>query len=124
MPALRSTVLCLSVVGTSLALTACDQQHAVHTTAMAGTVAANRQPLPDKSVLGAPIITSQDVLPHAKPDTHEPLPAATPLASASVPLQHDTQSLDQPQTGGVNPAAGMGAVIIDSKGAQHDADGK
>ena len=42
-------------------------------------------------------------------------------------------SADDPKTsnggataegGSVNPSAGMGAVITDSKGAQHEADGK
>ncbi len=77
------------------------------------------QPLPDKPLLGEPVITAAQVLPHAKADAHEPLPPAVPLPSAQAAA---TGPADAPGAGegGVNPAAGQAAAIIDGQGSQHE----
>jgi hypothetical protein len=73
------------------------------------------QPPPARPLLGEPVITAEQVLPHAKADPHDPLPAAVPLpAKASEPSGNaDTNKQDE---GGVNPAAGQAAAITDGQG--------
>lgn len=73
------------------------------------------QPPPAKPLLGEPVITAEQVMPHAKADPHEPLPAAVPLpAKASEPSGNaNTNKQDE---GGVNPAAGQAAAITDGQG--------
>ena len=122
MPRFTQTGLAAALLSSAALLSACDQAHSVHASAPPGTVAAQVQPVPDKPLFNEPIVKSHDVLPHAKADTQEPLPPAVALASATAPSASATPT--DAQGGGVNPAAGMGAAITDSKGAQHEADGK
>ena len=110
-------------MGATFLLTACDQSHSVHTVAPAGTVAASLQPLPDKPLFDAPIVKSHDVLPPAKADIREPLPAAVPLPQAAAAAPSSAAAGDA-HGGAVNPAAGMAAAVTDSKGESHDASGK
>ena len=108
---------------TVLLITGCDQPHSVHSAAPAGTVAASLQARPDKPLFDAPIVKSHDVLPPAKADIKAPLPAAVPLPTAAAAAPSATAGADA-QGGAVNPAAGMAAAVTDSKGSQHDANGK
>lgn len=78
-------------------------------------VARFNQPPPDQPLLGQPVILASQVLPPAKADPHEPLPAAVPLpAKASLP--DGTASTNMEDAGGVNPAAGQAAAISDGQG--------
>ena len=110
-------------MGATAFLTGCDASHSVHAAAPAGTVAASLQARPDKPLFDAPIVKSHDVLPPAKADTRTPLPPAAPLPQATAVAPSTTAGTDA-QGGAVNPAAGMAAAVTDSKGEQHDADGK
>ena len=111
------------VMGATAFLTGCDASHSVHAAAPAGTVAASLQARPDKPLFDAPIVKSHDVLPPAKADIKAPLPAAVPLPTAAAAAPSATAGADA-QGGAVNPAAGMAAAVTDSKGSQHDANGK
>lgn len=122
MPAIPTRLAALAaVVATASLLSACDERPGPMKP-ISGTVAASRQPLPDKPLFNAPIVDTHSVLPHAKADKHDPLPPAVPLASADDPKTSNGGTTAE--SGSVNPSAGMGAVITDSKGAQHEADGK
>ncbi len=116
------TAFALAICSTAL-LAGCDSSHSVHNAPPEGTVAANRQPVPQQPLFGAPIVKGHDVLPHAKADPHEPLPAAAPLPSATAAAEGNAPGPND-KGGSVNPAAGMGATVTDSKGSQHDGDGK
>lgn len=79
------------------------------------------QPPPNKPLLGSSdYLRSRDVLPLAKADTREPLPAAVPLpppvaAQDVIAPQASTAEPSEAQ-GGVTPAAGMAAVITNAQG--------
>jgi hypothetical protein len=120
---LQQRTFWILVLGSTTWLAGCDQQTAMRSAPPAGTVAASVQPMPDQPLFGASIVKSHDVLPHAKADTHIPLPPAAPLPQATA-ITPSSSAGTEPQGGGVNPAAGMAAGMTDSKGAQHDADGK
>lgn len=123
MPRFSTTVFTAATLASAALLSACDKQPPIRSSAAPkDTVAAQLQPVPEKPLFGAAIIKAHDVLPPAKADTKIPLPAAVPLPSA----QAATPSTGGGSTdgGGVNPAAGMAAAVTDSKGAQHDGDGK
>lgn len=79
----------------------------------------SNQPLPSKPLLGEPIVTAEQVLPHAKADVHEPLPPAVPLPSAKA-VDEAPANTPGAGEGAVNPAAGQAAAIIDGQGAKHE----
>lgn len=76
---------------------------------------------PSKPLLGSSsYLRSRDVLPQAKSEVREPLPAAVPLPVAVTAIdvmqpQASTAESSQEQ-GGVTPAAGMAAVITNAQG--------
>ena len=76
------TLLIVTLVGAAL-LSGCDQQHSVHQGPPAGTVAADRQPMPQKPLFANPVIATHDVIPHGRSKPYDPLPAAVPLPGAS-----------------------------------------
>ncbi|BDE71715.1 hypothetical protein ACF8PL_28105 [Delftia sp. WSY_4] len=74
------------------------------------------QPPPDKPLLGQPVITAEQVMPHAKGDPHEPLPAAAPLPARASEPASGSGATNKEDAGGVNPAAGQAAAITDGQG--------
>ncbi|WP_284336977.1 hypothetical protein [Comamonas sp. NoAH] len=79
------------------------------------------QPAPKKPLLGSDsYLRSQDVLPVAKADIREPLPAGVPLPDpvANLEVIQPQASTAEPseEQGGVTPAAGMAAVITNAQG--------
>ncbi|MFG5776452.1 hypothetical protein ACFIQF_05205 [Comamonas sp. J-3] len=123
MPRFSTTVFTAATLASATLLSACDKQPPIRSSAAPkDTVAAQLQPVPEKPLFGAAIIKAHDVLPPAKADTKTPLPAAVPLPSAQAAAP--SAGGGSADGGGVNPAAGMAAAVTDSKGAQHDGDGK
>ncbi len=123
MPRFATAVFTAATLTSAALLSACDKQPPIRSSAAPkDTVAAQLQPVPDKPLFGAPIVKAHDVLPPAKADTKLPLPPAAPLASAQAATP--STGGGSADGGGVNPAAGMAAAVTDSKGGQHDADGK
>lgn len=79
----------------------------------------SNQPPPSKPLLSDPIVTAEQVLPHAKADVHEPLPPAVPLPSAQAVADAPANAPGAGE-GGVNPAAGQAAAITDGQGSKHE----
>lgn len=77
------------------------------------------QPPPSRPLFADPVITAEQVLPHAKSDIREPLPPAVPLASATATDQAPAHAPGA-QEGAVNPAAGQAAAIVDGQGSRHE----
>ena len=112
---------------TALALLAgCDQSgpQMRGDTCPMGQAARLGQPPPDKPLFGSSdYLRAHDVLPPAKVDIREPLPAM----AAAQPVVQPQASTAEPgaQQGGVTPAAGMAAGITNAQGdgEKHKLDG-
>lgn len=79
------------------------------------------QPPPKQPLLGSDsYLRSQDVLPVAKADIREPLPAGValpaPVANQEVIQPQASTAEPAEEQGGVTPAAGMAAVITNAQG--------
>ncbi len=112
MPRFATAVFTSATLASAALLSACDKQPPIRSSAAPkDTVAAQLQPVPDKPLFSAAIVKAHDVL-----------PPAAPLASAQAAAP--ATGGGSADSGGVNPAAGMAAAVTDSKGGQHDADGK
>lgn len=131
----RRTPCVVLAVPLLLALTGCDnktpESHRVRSDAFPmGQAHASNQPPPQQPVLGAAYVRAHEVLPQAKVEVREPLPAAVPLPQPDV--QHIVQQgvaqssgESGAEQGGSNPASGMAAGITNAQGdgEKHQLDG-
>lgn len=120
-PAMRTRLAigALAAVG-ALLLTGCGRDAAASRDGFPlAEVHRSDQPPPSRPLLGEPIVTAEQVLPHARADRREPLPPAVPLPSAQAT---DAAPANAPgaSEGGVNPAAGQAAAITDGQGSKHE----
>jgi hypothetical protein len=123
---------CTAAIGSLLLMVGCDEPTVIVRADTFPMGYADRfdQPIPKKPLFGSnDYVRSHDVLPPAKADVREPLPAAValPVAMANIEVvqpQASTAQSSQEQ-GGVTPAAGMAAVITNAQGdgEKHKLDG-
>lgn len=119
-PAPTPRLAALALVAAAALLAGCGQETAASRDGFPlAEVHRSNQPPPSKPLLGEPIVTAAQVLPHAKADVHEPLPPAVPLPSATA-VADAPANAPGANEGGVNPAAGQAAAISDGQGAKHE----
>lgn len=118
--ATRTALAATSLAAAGLLLAGCGQEAA---SSRAGFPMAEvhrfDQPPPSKPLFGDPVITAEQVLPHAKAEPSQPLPPAVPLATAQA-TQAAPADAPGAQESGVNPAAGQAAAIVDGQGSRHE----